>query len=157
MKTIKIEKEVTKEDVYVVVDTNEKMIEVKEMLSSSNQRYLGRICGTANILVYDKQLNAWYKLPYAEDRQCEITVPQLAELLGVEYPLRKREEEKKSPTLQELIDAARKEIVKIDRRYPHWFEDDFVVPKFKTSYGREFGSEKEAIAYYVSRKVLEML
>lgn len=160
MRTIKIEKEATKAEVYVVVDTNEKMLEVKEILSSSNQRYLGCISGsgTANILVYDKQYDAWYKLLHAEDRQCEITVPQLAELLGVEYPLRKRVEEKKLPTLEELIEEARSKIEVKLGNYPCWVDEERTVSKYCIDENRiQAYTEKEAIAQYVKEKVLEML
>lgn len=159
MITIKIEKEATKADVYVVVDTNEKMLEVKEILSSSNQRYLGCISGsgTANILVYDKQYDAWYKLLHAEDRQYEITVPQLAELLGVEYPLRKRVEEKKLPTLEELIEEARRKMEVRSFTYPDWVDGEKIINKYCIGRGIEAYTEKGAIAQYVKEKVLEIL
>jgi|SRR5690606_20018636 len=156
MRTIKIEKEVTKEDVYVVVDTNEKMLEVEEILSSSNQVYSGRICGTANILVYIKQYDAWYKLLHAEDRQCEITVPQLAELLGVEYPLRKRVEEKKLPTLEELIEEAKSKMSSIKTVYTMWNEPDVEITTYTIGTVTDY-TEKGAIAAYVGQRVRELL
>lgn len=156
MKTIKIEKEVTKEDVYVVVDTNEKMLEVKEILSSSNQRYLGCISGTANILVYDEQYDAWYKLLHAEDRQYEITVPQLAELLGVEYPLWKRVEEKKLPILEELIEEARRKMEIVSTTYPCWVDGSKDVTSYRIG-TIIANTPKGCIAAYVGQKVQELL
>lgn len=148
MKTIKIEKEVTKDDVYVRARTPDELTEVERILAKTDLRYLGSEFSDSSCVVIDG--DTWYRtISFAINRRrTEITIQQLAELLGVEYPL------KQLPTLEELIAEAKSKITIKSKTYPCWVEGTRVVTWY-TAAGKEYTSEKCAIAGYISKKIQE--
>src|SRR5690606_5430676 len=191
--------ELVVDNIYVHIKSEQEAREVDFILRNAGEEFDDHFpWGTTQpYLLFLKEAGDWFYNQGSNSR-VEITIPQLAEMLGVEYPIKQKlfvignwykrvddnvifqfngkfdyegepcgpgfigeawasefsstgwsgefepanEDEvrqllrkrapvrpitdlnKELPTLQELIDSARKEIVKIDRRYPHWFEDD---------------------------------
>lgn len=146
MKTIKIEKEVTKEDVYVMVRTYGELTEVERVLAKTDLRYVGSEFSDSSCLVIDGDM--WYKATSIDRHRIEVTIPQLSELLGVEYPL------KQLPTLEELIAEAKSKITVKTESYPCWVEGTQEVKTYYTC-GGEYHSEKSAIVGYISQKLRE--
>lgn len=148
MRTLKIEKEVTKDDVYVMADTPGKLTEVERILAKTDLRYLGSEFSDSSCVVIDG--DTWYRtISFAINRRrTEITIPQLAELLGVEYLL------KQLPTLEELISEAKSKITVKSKTYPCWVDGSKEVTTYMCA-GLEYYSERAAIASYISRKIQE--
>ena len=86
MKTIKIEKEVTKEDVYVRARTPDELAEVERILEKTDLHYVGSEFSDSSCVVIHGGM--WFKQTSMARHRIEITIPQLAELLGVEYPFK---------------------------------------------------------------------
>lgn len=148
MKTLKIEKEVTKKDVYVRAESVEDSKEIRAILEAAKEvvdedspyspqyAYL-MFDGVGNDWVY-----RWYGAGF------KITIPQLAELLGVEYPL------KQLPTLEELIAEAKSKITEKTTVYPDWVDGTKEVTSYVVA-GTEYMSEKLAIIGYISKRLRE--
>lgn len=148
MKTIKIEKEVTKEDVYVTARTPDELTEVEGILAKTDLRYAGsEFSDSSCVFMVD---DIWYKATSIDMRRIEVTIPQLAELLGVEYPL------KQLPTLEDLIEEAKSNIEVKVIDYPCWVEDTVRVTTYNIGNTRYY-TEKLAIIGYISKKLEEYL
>lgn len=85
MKTIKIEKEVTKEDVFVCVANASEYDEVCRIIIAGGEQILKR--PFERLVTYSPLTGCWVAAGSMGDKY-QITIPQLAELLGVEYPLK---------------------------------------------------------------------
>lgn len=89
MKTLKIEKEVTKKDVYVKAESVEDSLEIRAILEAAEEVVDESIPYTPQntYLMFGGVDNDWF---YNQINlgHYKITMPQLAELLGVEYPLK---------------------------------------------------------------------
>lgn len=88
MKTIKIEKEVTKEYVCVKAESVEDSIEIRAILESAGEVVDDNAPYSPQntYLMFDGIDNNWFYRWSISGYK--ITIPQLAELLGVEYPLK---------------------------------------------------------------------
>lgn len=148
MKTLKIEKEVTKEDVYVMARTPEELAEVERMLAKTDLRYVGSEFSDSPCVVMDDDF--WYKATSIDRHRIEIAIPQLAELLGVEYPLKPE----RLPTLEELIAEAKSKITVGSETYPCWVEGMREIKAYHIG-GIRYPSEKSAIAAYISKRLRE--
>lgn len=85
MKKIKIEKEVTKEDVFVCVANTSEYDEVCRIITAGGEQILKR--PFERLVTYSSLEGYWIAVGSMGDKY-QITIPQLAELLGVEYPLK---------------------------------------------------------------------
>lgn len=148
MKTLKIEREVTKEDVYVVARTPEELAEVERILAKAGLRYAESEFSYSYYVIIVGDM--WYKVTSIDRHRIEITIPQLAELLGVEYPLKPEQ----LPTLEELIAEAKSKITVKSESYVCWI-DGIVETKAYHIEGLRYTSEKRAIAAYISKKIQE--
>lgn len=90
MKTIKIEKEVTKEDVYVKVESVEDSKEIRAILEAAEEVVdeSNQYSPQDTYLMFDGVDRDWFYNRVILGHK--ITIPQLAELLGVEYPLKSK-------------------------------------------------------------------
>lgn len=136
------------EDVYVRARIPGELAEVERILAKTSLRYVGSESSDSCLVVVGDGM--WYKTtsPDSVWGRVEITIPQLAELLGVEYPL------KQLPTLEELIAEAKSKITVETKSYPCWVDGSKEVTTYMCA-GLEYYSERAAIASYISKKIRE--
>lgn len=147
MKTIKIEKEVTKEDVFVCVANTSEYDEVYRIITAGGEQILK--LPYERLIAYSPIGGYWVAVGSVRDKY-QITIPQIAELLGVEYPLKPEQ----LPTLEELIAEAKSKITVKSETYPCWVEGMREIKTYHIG-GMSHTSEKSAIAAYISKKIQE--
>lgn len=145
MKTIKIEKEVTKKDVFVCVANTSEYDEVCRIITAGGDQILKR--PFERLITYSPLEGYWVAVGSMGDKY-QISIPQLAELLGVEYPL------KQLPTLEELIAEAKSKITKKTREFPCWVEGTREIEVCRIG-GKKYMTEKLAIIGYIAERLRE--
>src|SRR5690606_26011797 len=90
MEKLKITKEVGREDIYVSVHTPSEEKEVTQILKQAEEAVHERLPRTATHSNLTYTLGKWgYSGVYlTNEKNTKITIPQLAEMLGIEYPLK---------------------------------------------------------------------
>lgn len=150
MKKIKIEKEVTKEYVCVKAESVEDSREIRAILESAGEVVDDNAPYSPQntYLMFDGIDNNWFYRWSISGYK--ITIPQLAELLGVEYPLKPEQ----LPTLEELIAEAKSKITVKSETFPCWVEGTWEIKTYHIE-GMSYPTEKRAVAAYISKKIQE--